>query len=58
LDYPEDYELFKQIFEELYNEGEIFSFEEIMKLFKDKPELLEINKDRVQIKAPPLKFKK
>jgi len=57
LDYPEDFELFKQIFEELYKEGEIFSFKEIITLLRNKPELLEINKGKEQINAPPLKFK-
>lgn len=58
LDYPKDYELFKRIFDELYKEGEIFSFKEIMTFLKNKPELLEINKGKVQRKAPSLKFKK
>lgn len=58
LDYPEDYVLFKRIFDELYKEGEIFSFKEVMILLKNKPEIIEIKKDQTQIKAPPLKFKK
>ncbi len=57
LDYPEDYELFKKIFDELYKEGEIFTFKEIMTLLKDKPEIIKINNEKIQIKAPPLKFK-
>jgi len=57
LDYPEDYELFKVIFDELYNEGEIFSFKEIMILLNEKPEVIKINEQREQIAAPPLKFK-
>ena len=58
LDYPEDYELFNKIFNELYKEGEIFSFEEIMTLLKKKTELLKIIECKEQRKAPPLKFKK
>jgi len=58
LDYPEDYELFKRIFDELYKEGEIFSFKEIMTLLKNKPGLLKIIEGKEQRKAPPLKLKK
>ena len=29
----------------------------IMKLLRDKPEIIKINEERVQIKAPKLKFK-
>lgn len=57
LDYPEDYELFKRIFDELYQEGEIFNFKEIMTLLNNKSEIMEINKNREQIGAPQLKFK-
>lgn len=58
LDYPEDYELFKKIFDELYEEGKIFSFRKVMKLLKEKPEIIKISENREQIKAPPLKLKK
>ncbi|MFX1385070.1 MAG: cytidylyltransferase domain-containing protein [Promethearchaeota archaeon] len=57
LDYPEDYHLFKRIFDELYIEGEIFSFNDIMTLLKNKPEVIKINEDKQQIRSPPLKFK-
>lgn len=58
LDYPEDYELFIRIFDELYKEGEIFSFKEIMTLLKNKPEIIKINQNRKQVKDPSLYFKK
>jgi len=58
LDYPEDYELFKRIFEELYNEEKIFTFGEIMNLLNKNPDIIKINKDKQQLKAPNLKFKK
>lgn len=58
LDYPEDYELFKRIFDELYLENEIFSFEDIMILLKKKPEIIKINESKDQVKAPAPKFKK
>jgi len=57
LDYPEDFELFKRTFDELYQEGEIFSFKEIMTLLINKPETMEINKNREQIRVSPLNFK-
>lgn len=57
LDYPKDYGLFKKIFDELYEEDNIFSFREIMTLLKNKPEIIDINKVEVQTKAPLLKFK-
>ncbi len=57
LDYPEDFELFKVIFDKLYKEGEIFSFKEIMTLLNSNQEIMEINRKKEQIKAPPLKFK-
>jgi spore coat polysaccharide biosynthesis protein SpsF len=43
LDYKEDFELFNQIFESLYKEGEVFLLEDIIQLVKEKPELAEIN---------------
>jgi spore coat polysaccharide biosynthesis protein SpsF len=44
LDYPEDYELFKQIFEELYVPGKVFSLKEVITLFNNNPHLMDINK--------------
>ena len=57
LDYKEDFELFTKIFNDLYKEGEIFSLKEIMMLLHDKPEIIETNKGKQQLQAPPLKFK-
>ena len=57
LDYPEDYQLFKNIFDYLYKEGKIFDLKEIMTLLRNKPEIRELNKFSVQIGAPQLKFK-
>ncbi|MCX7797079.1 MAG: glycosyltransferase family protein [Melioribacter sp.] len=45
LDTIEDYELIKRIYEFLYNENKIFLFEDVIKLFEEKPELVEINKE-------------
>lgn len=44
LDTQEDYELIKDIFEELYPKDPRFSASDIVKLLHDKPELLEINR--------------
>ena len=57
LDYPEDYQLFKKIFDYLYQREKIFSFKEIMTLLRNKPEIMELNKFKKQIGAPQLKFK-
>jgi len=57
LDYPEDYELFKKIFDELYVEGEIFSLKQIMTLLRDKPEIITLNEEKEQVKDPEYKFK-
>jgi len=57
LDYPEDYEVFKIIYDELYQEGEIFSIEEIMMLLNNKPEIMKVNRDKAQQKDPEIKIK-
>ena len=45
LDYPEDLEFFKHIFDKLYKEGEIFSLDEIIKLINSDPEIVKINEN-------------
>jgi len=57
MDYPEDYEVFKRIYDDLYREGEIFSIEEIMTLLQNEPEIMKINKDKIQKKDPEIKLK-
>jgi spore coat polysaccharide biosynthesis protein SpsF len=44
LDYPEDLQFVKRIYEELYEKNPYFSFVEIKQLLIEKPELVEINK--------------
>ena len=44
LDYPADYEFFKCIFDELYTPNKVFSLSDIIKLIKEKPELIFINR--------------
>jgi spore coat polysaccharide biosynthesis protein SpsF len=43
IDYPEDYEFLKRIFDELYVSGVIFSLLDVINLVNRKPELLAIN---------------
>ncbi len=50
LDYKEDYEFIKKIYEELYIENQIFLMEDILKLINKNPNMLEINKKYVGIK--------
>lgn len=64
LDYPEDYEFFKTIFDELYTPGRIFTLKEILALLRRKPDIMTINKhlqqkyvERIQ-KHPKVKLKK
>jgi len=52
LDYPEDFEFFKIIFDHLYIKNKVFSLTEILTLLDEKPEIIKINKDCEQ------KFKK
>ena len=49
LDYPEDFEFFTAVFDELYKPGKIIPLKEIVQLLKRNPKLVEINK-RVQKK--------
>lgn len=57
LDYKEDFELFKRIFEELYEEDKIFSFKQIMTLLNENQDIIEINAKKKQTIAPAPKFK-
>jgi len=45
LDYPEDYELFKQIFEKLYVPGKVFSLKKVVTLFNSNPHMMDITKN-------------
>ena len=44
IDYYEDYLFIKRIYEELYNKNKLFTLKDILKLLKEKPEIMEINK--------------
>jgi len=48
LDYPEDYEFFKAVFDELYSPGKVFTLKEILTLLRRKPHIMEINKQLQQ----------
>lgn len=64
LDYQEDFEFFKAVFENLYVPGRIFSLREIIQLLKEKPAIAEINSQVQKLyeahlkKSAPLKLKK
>jgi spore coat polysaccharide biosynthesis protein SpsF len=45
LDYPEDLEFFKAIFDALYEKDKVFSLSSILKFLDQNPEIIEINKD-------------
>lgn len=51
LDTPEDFELISKVYDELYNETNAFLFEDVLALFKRKPELTEINRHIEQKKV-------
>ena len=52
LDYLEDYELFKVIFDKLYKRKKVFLFKDVMKLLKKEPEIMKINKHKKQTISP------
>ena len=64
VDYPEDFELIKEIYDRLYQEGKIIPLEEVTGLLQDHPELLEINRKAHEMyeanikNAPEPQFKK
>ncbi len=63
VDYPDDFELIKEIYKRLYQEDKIISLKEVTELLEAHPELLEINRKAQEMyeenikKAPAAKFK-
>jgi len=63
LDYPEDYEFFREVFNRLYNPGRAFTLREAVSLLLANPELMEINGKaqaaylRHLKKSAPIRFK-
>jgi spore coat polysaccharide biosynthesis protein SpsF len=45
LDYPEDFDFFKIIFDRLYEKNKVFSLSAILKLLDKSPEIIDINKN-------------
>ena len=43
IDYPEDYQFIKKVYDELFDENRIFNLEDILELLEKKPEMLNIN---------------
>jgi len=50
VDFIEDYQLIKTIFEKLYPQHPLFDLDDIIKLLRDHPELSQINSERQNIK--------
>ncbi len=48
IDYQEDYDFLKTVFEELYKEGQVFYMQEVLDLLKRKPEIYALNANRIQ----------
>ena len=44
LDYREDFDFFKAVYEALYKEGQVFSLKDIMLFLKNNPGVMNINK--------------
>lgn len=44
IDYPEDYDFIKRVFEELYPHNPTFSLDDIIYLLEQKPEIMDINR--------------
>lgn len=63
LDYPEDYEFFKEIFDRLYLPGKAFSLRDIISLLRSNPQLMDINRNVQEVylkylkKCAPVKLK-
>lgn len=49
IDYQEDYEFIKAIYEELYDGGKIFGLNEILDLLNRKPEIMKLNQNYVGV---------
>lgn len=45
LDYQEDFEFFKAVFQHLYQPGKIFNLRDIIKLLEQHPEIVQLNQD-------------
>lgn len=50
LDYPEDYEFIKKIYQNLFNRSQIFYMKDILELLMKQPDLLSINSKYVEFR--------
>jgi len=55
LDYPEDYEFVKAIFDRLYSPGKVFSLADILSLLRANPQLVDINRNMQEVYTEHLK---
>ncbi|MBI4309497.1 MAG: glycosyltransferase family protein [Candidatus Omnitrophica bacterium] len=51
VDYPEDFNLIENIYKELYDQNPCFDYGDILDLFERRPDLVEINRNVVNIKV-------
>jgi len=51
VDYPEDFEFVKAVYENLYNDGKIFFMEDILELLKERKDIKKINQHLIEKNA-------
>ena len=51
VDYKEDFQLIETIYQELYDKNPYFNYGDILDLFESRPDLIELNKDVVNIEV-------
>ncbi len=64
LDYPEDYEFFKEVLKNLYKPGKLLHLQDIIAFLDKNPQVVAINKNAQELflqhikKSPPIKLKR
>jgi spore coat polysaccharide biosynthesis protein SpsF len=57
VDTPEDFELMKKIFDSLHEKDSVFSLKDVVNLFREKPDLKEINRSVQQKEGDPIQIR-